>query len=542
MTSALQKDGREQAPFVEAVEGAPAPGTLFADKYRIERLLGVGGMGYVLAARHVHLDERVAIKMLLPDRAKQDDVVKRFLREGRAAVKIRSEHVGRVLDVGSVDGVPFIVMEYLEGCDLADLLERQGRLRADVAVEFTLQACEAIAEAHAMGTVHRDLKPANLFLVRRADGSDCVKVLDFGISKMASGQGDGLSMTRTASTMGTPLYMSPEQLKSSRDVDARADVWSLGVILFELVSCRLPFEAESLAELSVKVLTEEPPDVRAFVPDVPAGVAEVIRRCLRRDAGARLASVAALAAALAPFGTPAARKSAEVIANVARIGGEGVGRDRLSSGALPAVAPSIPSELGSSGVMVRASDSVGVESTVSSDRSPSGEAVATHADESSAGRAARSGRGRNIAVAAVVAVGVVAASAAYGWRHHRGGGAPTTASAPPLVSAPVAAIVAAAPEGTGSEAANAAPAPSESVASSALPTGSTGGATRPPTTSSARASAGGSNGTSRAGVATSREAGRSGRASAAPAVSTSAAAASVPPHSQASGFTDNRHE
>jgi eukaryotic-like serine/threonine-protein kinase len=297
-------------------EDAPKRGDVFAGKYRIEGILGLGGMGYVLAATHLQLRERVAIKLLLPDRAKQAGTVARFLREGRAAVRIRSEHVARVLDVGSHEDDPYIVMEYLDGSDLSDVLRRRKRLPIALAVDYVLQACEAIAEAHAMGTIHRDLKPANLFLVKRPDGRDCIKVLDFGISKSADTDEGDVAMTKTTSTVGTPLYMSPEQLKSSKNVDVRTDVWALGVILFELVGGRPPFRAESIAELGAKVLTTDAPDLRGFVSDAPAAFADAVRTCLRRDVRQRYASVADLAHAIASFGSADARASAERIAHV----------------------------------------------------------------------------------------------------------------------------------------------------------------------------------------------------------------------------------
>jgi serine/threonine protein kinase len=294
---------------------APKPGDVFAEKYRIEGVLGVGGMGYVLSATHVELQQRVAIKMLLPERANDADTVARFMREGRTAAKIRSEHVARVLDVGSAAGTPFMVMEHLDGDDLAVVLRKRKRLSVAVAVDYLLQACEAIAEAHAMRTVHRDLKPANLFVVARPGGGECVKVLDFGISKMAPAEG-ALALTRTTSTVGTPLYMSPEQLTSSKSVDMRADIWALGVILFELVAGRTPFQADSLAQLGAHVLTANAPDVRTLVPEVPAGIADAIATCLRRDPRERFPSLAELAAALAPFGSAAAATSAEQIRRV----------------------------------------------------------------------------------------------------------------------------------------------------------------------------------------------------------------------------------
>lgn len=302
---------------IDEIGDAPKPGTVFAEKYRIDRVLGVGGMGFVLAARHVQLDERVAIKMLLPKLARNPEAVERFLREGRAAVRIKSEHVGRVLDVGSHGETHFIIMEYLDGTDLAGLIEKRGRLPQHEAVDHLLQACEAIAEAHSLGIVHRDLKPANLFLVHRTDGSPCVKVLDFGISKMAGPEGSAsLSMTKTSSMMGSPLYMSPEQLKSAKNVDGRADIWALGVILFELLAGRPPFLAQTLPELGAMVLSGKAPDVREHAPNVAPGLAAAVATCLRPVAEERFPSIAELAAAIAPFGTSSAASSTSRISRV----------------------------------------------------------------------------------------------------------------------------------------------------------------------------------------------------------------------------------
>jgi eukaryotic-like serine/threonine-protein kinase len=319
-------DGTTMPREADDFSFAPAPGTVLAEKYRVERVLGAGGMGYVIRAWHLELHERVAIKMLLPKSADDPETVTRFLREGRAAVKIKSEHVCRVLDVGRAGPVPFIVMEYLDGVDLQYLLEQEKRFVPDVAVEYVLQATEAIAEAHAQGIVHRDLKPANLFLVHKADGTPIVKVLDFGISKMAGPGMEHLSVTKSSSTLGSPLYMSPEQLRSSREVDARADIWALGVILFELLSGRPPFQAGSLPELGALVLTQDAPDVRKFAPDTPDALAQAIATCLRRDPGERFASVAELAAAIAPFGPGHAQDAGARIARVAE------GAARRSSG------------------------------------------------------------------------------------------------------------------------------------------------------------------------------------------------------------------
>ena len=301
-----------------SLEGTPKPGEIFADRYRIDRVLGVGGMGVVLAATHVHLREKVAIKVLLPMHATRQETVARFLREGRAAVKIRSEHVGRVIDVGTHGGLHYIVMEYLEGSDLAEVLKRQGRLPSVLAVDYVLQACEAIAEAHAMHTVHRDLKPANLFLIRGPNDTPCIKVLDFGISKMTMGDGapEELAMTRTSSILGSPLYMSPEQLRSSKTVDERADIWAIGVMLYELIAGIPPFEAETVAVLGALVLSGHVPDIRERVPETPPGLAHVIETCLRSEVMDRFPSLVELSVALEPFGTPAARASVQRIGAV----------------------------------------------------------------------------------------------------------------------------------------------------------------------------------------------------------------------------------
>jgi eukaryotic-like serine/threonine-protein kinase len=297
----------------------PREGDVLAGKFRIERVLGVGGMGMVVSAMHIHLDERVAIKFLLPEALANAEAVARFGREARAAVKIKSEHVARVIDVGALEtGAPFMVMELLRGRDLAAALRDSGPLPVHVAVQYVLQACEALAEAHAIGIVHRDLKPANLFVTARADGSPCVKVLDFGISKVTSvsGSGSDMGMTRTQSIMGSPLYMSPEQMASARDVDQRADIWAVGCVLYELITGRVPFEAETMPQLCTLILHQEPPHPRSVRADMPDGVAEAILRCLRKDRAQRYPNVAALAMDLAVFSPDAGPRSAERISRV----------------------------------------------------------------------------------------------------------------------------------------------------------------------------------------------------------------------------------
>jgi len=276
-------------------------GDILAGKYRVERVLGVGGMGVVVAATHIELLELRALKFMLPNALNDAEATERFVREARAAARLKSEHVAKVHDVGRLEnGAPYMVMEYLEGDALDAVLRQWGPLPPEVAALYAIQVCKALAEAHALGIVHRDIKPSNLFLTRRPDGTDCVKVLDFGISKMV-GVGPEFEMTKTSAVMGSPYYMAPEQMRSARTVDARADIWSLGVILYRLITGRLPFVGQNATELIAKVLETEAPPPSSVRPDLPPALEAVILRCLRRSRDERFANVAELAAALAPF-------------------------------------------------------------------------------------------------------------------------------------------------------------------------------------------------------------------------------------------------
>ncbi|HEY8089851.1 MAG TPA: serine/threonine-protein kinase [Polyangiaceae bacterium] len=297
------------------------PGSVLAGKYRVERLLGEGGMGWVVVATHLQLEQRVALKFMREAHAaEQPDAVARFLREARAAARIQSEHVARVSDVGTLDsGIPYLVMEYLEGQDLEALLHSRRHVPLQMAVDYALQACEGLAEAHAVGIVHRDLKPANLFLARRSDGSIRVKLLDFGISKLVQTSGlPDVGMTSTQALMGSPLYMSPEQLRSSKNVDRRADIWSMGVILYELFGGRSPFEADTLPEVCSRIMAVPPEPLGSFRPELPPALDAVVQRCLEKDPQRRFPDVASLAQALAPFGPAEARTAVERIARLGR--------------------------------------------------------------------------------------------------------------------------------------------------------------------------------------------------------------------------------
>jgi serine/threonine-protein kinase len=294
-------------------------GDVIGGKYRVDRFLGAGNMGIVVAAHHLQLDQRVAIKFLGPAAVAEADVVKRFAREARAAAKITSEHVARVMDVGALEnGAPYMVMELLEGADLAAWVRDKGPLPVALAVDFVLQVCEAIAEAHVLGIIHRDLKPANCFVTRTADGQHCVKVLDFGISKV-TGIGNSLSemsMTSTHTLLGSPLYMSPEQMMASRDVDQRTDIWSVGIILHELLTGHAPFSASSIPELCVRIATEDAPPLRVSRPDCPRALENVARKCLEKERQRRYANVAELAQALVEFGSDRSSVSTQRISRV----------------------------------------------------------------------------------------------------------------------------------------------------------------------------------------------------------------------------------
>jgi eukaryotic-like serine/threonine-protein kinase len=282
----------------------PVPGAVVAGKYRVERVLGEGGMGVVVAATHLGLDQRVAIKFLLPAAMRHKEAVERFQREARVAAKVTSEHVARVQDVGVLDGgEPFIVMEHLEGSDLRELI-KGGPLPVADACEIALQACEALALVHAAGIVHRDLKPSNLFVTRRSDGSPCVKLLDFGISKFSfhDRSETDQALTATAAIMGSPSYMSPEQLKSSKEVDGRTDVWSLGAVLYEAVTGRPAFRGETVPQVCAMIASDDPPPPSSVRPEIPLLLDQIILDCLvkKPEQRARLVELARGLIALAP--------------------------------------------------------------------------------------------------------------------------------------------------------------------------------------------------------------------------------------------------
>jgi serine/threonine protein kinase len=253
-------------------------------------------MGVVVKCRHLQLDELVAIKMLRPDVVLDPDAVERFMREAQAAVKLKSEYVARVSDVGTLEtGVPYMVMEFLEGHDLGALVDEQGCIQVGWACQLMLQTAEALSEAHSLNIVHRDIKPANLFVTWRPDRTSLIKVLDFGISKAQTGT--DMHLTQTQSLLGTPAYMSPEQMRSAKMVDTRTDIWSLGSVLYELIEGRKPFEAESFSEMCVKVAVDPPQPMFNAPPELQ----QVILRCLAKSPEQRYPTMADVGRELIPF-------------------------------------------------------------------------------------------------------------------------------------------------------------------------------------------------------------------------------------------------
>jgi serine/threonine-protein kinase len=287
---------------VEERPQLPKPGDVLGGKYELVRMLGSGGMGAVFEARHVRLGQAVAIKFLKPELVSDQDHVARFAREGRAAARMRSQHAARVFDVDTTPaGIPYMVIELLDGHDLQEELRSRGKLPVEEAVDIVLQACSAMAEAHLLGIVHRDLKPANLFSCSKTSGR-LIKVLDFGVSKLVE---DELAHTTAPSvTLGTPHYMSPEQITAAKDVDSQSDIWSLGVILYRLIAGQLPHVADSATAFVVTVVNT-PAVPLDQVATVPAELAAAVMKALEKSRAERWATVEELGRAIQPFGSGA---------------------------------------------------------------------------------------------------------------------------------------------------------------------------------------------------------------------------------------------
>ncbi|MFC1641720.1 serine/threonine-protein kinase [Myxococcota bacterium] len=279
-----------------ALPDSISEGAVIGNRFEVERVLGRGGMGIVVGVFDRQRGQPVALKLLSADVIDQPEAVERFQREARASQCIDSEHIAKVLEAGTLDnGHPYLVMEYLDGTDLDTRLAESGPLPVDEAVGYVLQVLVALAEAHAAGFVHRDLKPANLFVIRQADNQTQVKVLDFGVAKMVADVRGTREITGPSGALGSPCYMSPEQIRSPRDVDDRTDIWAVGVILYQLVTGRLPFEGRTLYQLMIAVSTQQPRPMRESVPGVPEQLEAVVARCLEKEPERRFANVSELA-------------------------------------------------------------------------------------------------------------------------------------------------------------------------------------------------------------------------------------------------------
>lgn len=390
-------------------------GEILAGKYRVEGVLGEGAHGVVVAAHHVELDERFAIKFLRKQSAGDAALVERFLREARAAVRLKNEHVVRVQDVGKLEsGVPYIVMEFLDGKDLDAVLAERGRLPVVEGVGYLLEACEAIAEAHGIGLVHRDLKLSNLFLANRSDGSTVVKVLDFGIAKWKTQDPSAKRLTTDQIGMGSPLYVAPEQIADARSADARADIWSLGVILHEMLTGAPPFDAPTVEGVLAAVMTREPPRLTAVVPDAPPALEAALLACLKKDPTLRTATVAELARSLEPFASDEDRP------RVARITRATTERNRRA--AMTEIGPGPISSAHQSAALARADAAADVVGATEHATALSKEAADD--DASVAGLPSPKTSGRLVAFA-IVAVAAVVLGAVFVVRG-RGSVAPAT--------------------------------------------------------------------------------------------------------------------
>jgi serine/threonine-protein kinase len=283
-----------------SVSESIALGTVIGRKYRVDEVVAEGGMGIVYKGWHLVLELPIAIKVVRPEYVNHHDVVSLFVTEAKANAQLRGLHVAHVLDMGRIEnGPPFIVLEYLDGRDLRAALTAEGRMPLWRAASYLSQACDGVAEAHVRGIIHRDLKPENLFLARTLEGGEVLKVIDFGISKAPAYSKRHLQLSNEG--LGSPHYMAPEQISSPENVDGRSDVWSLGVVLFELLTSETPFHGDTVEAMCVQVLYHEPDRLRDLRPDLPASVEEIVARCLRKRPEERFQSVRELAAALEPY-------------------------------------------------------------------------------------------------------------------------------------------------------------------------------------------------------------------------------------------------
>jgi tRNA A-37 threonylcarbamoyl transferase component Bud32 len=421
----------------------PEPGTLIAGKYRVGEVLAAGGMGVVVEAEHTALGQRVAIKFLRPEAAREAEFVERFLREARAAASLQSDHVIRVFDIGTDErGVPFMVMELLAGNNLEEEIGARGPLPAAEATAYIVEALDAIVEAHAAGIVHRDLKPSNLFLAAKPDGSQRLRVLDFGIAKVSDTTVTDTALTSTKTMLGSPRYMSPEQVRSTKNVDGRTDVWALGVILYELLAGEPAFSGETVGDVFAKIREEDLPPIRGLRPDVPEGLAEVLHGCLQRDRGKRIADAVTLRSRLLPFTAGGEGRAGSTRASPRRRRDAAVHRELMLTA--PVVSP---------GITLAAS--------------PTGDTVATWIGDPTTRRRSRLAFGGSLVVTATaLSLWFLARAPTHGSAAQPGSASAAAATSAPAVTSPPTPNPAAQP---GVDTASTAPAviPSESASTSA---------------------------------------------------------------------------
>ncbi len=322
---------REEPSIADTLQGGARTGEVLAGKYRLERLLGRGGMGEVYEARHVVVGRRFAVKFLHAGAAASAGASARFLREAQAAGALESPHLAAVLDFDrAADGAPFLVMELLDGESLARVLQREQRLPLPRVLGLLLQAAAGLGVAHRAGIVHRDLKPDNLLLVPRADGSELLKIVDFGVAKLLDEAALG-DVTQSGAVLGTPFYMAPEQARGERQVDQRVDIHALGVIAYELLSGTKPHPGESYNAILAHILTEPVEPLGRLCPTLPKALVAVIERAMAFDASARHPSIDALAADLARFAAREVMVRADAVDLTAASAGSGVGETRAET-------------------------------------------------------------------------------------------------------------------------------------------------------------------------------------------------------------------
>ena len=279
------------------------PGQIIDGKYRITRLLGTGGMGAVYEGENVRIRRKVAIKMLHASVGSQPEVVARFEREAQAAALVGSEHICEVLDLGErPDHTRYMVMEYLEGETLSSLIKRSGRLLPQQTIPLLAQILDALGAAHAAGIIHRDLKPDNVFILPQRGGiQSFIKILDFGVSKFSQLGGEAMNVTRAGAVVGTPYYMSPEQARGSSAIDARTDIYAIGVLLYQASTGQVPYQAETFNELLFKIVLEVAPPPQTYAPDIDPAFAAIIQRAMAREPDQRFQNCAQFKEALLQF-------------------------------------------------------------------------------------------------------------------------------------------------------------------------------------------------------------------------------------------------